>query len=207
MAFDDLDLEFEDEEEVAKKKKSEAVQVDVDLQFSSPADKTASRPMPNLLKASAAATPAATPLPGKAAATPMAKPVASVTKIDEARAAKPAVAAPTVARAANTPSPLKASAPRSAGSSALQADQYDLEGQEILDLREQLRRTEFEADVKVAVAEFKTDILSELLSDTKLMQHQVEQLLVRINAKHPDMKQEVLMIKKILADFNAKKRK
>jgi hypothetical protein len=49
--------------------------------------------------------------------------------------------------------------------------------------------------------------LSELLSDVKLMDHQINQLLVRINAKHPDMKQEALMIKKILADFTAKKRK
>jgi hypothetical protein len=46
-----------------------------------------------------------------------------------------------------------------------------------------------------------------MLSDMKLAQHQIEQLLVRINAKHPDMKNEVLMIKKILADFTAKKRK
>jgi hypothetical protein len=57
------------------------------------------------------------------------------------------------------------------------------------------------------VAEFKTEILSEMLSDMKLMEHQIGQLLVRINAKHPDMKQEALMIKKILADFTAKKRK
>jgi hypothetical protein len=41
----------------------------------------------------------------------------------------------------------------------------------------------------------------------KLLEHQIGQLLVRINAKHPDMKNEVLMIKKILADFTAKKRK
>jgi hypothetical protein len=85
--------------------------------------------------------------------------------------------------------------------------QYDLESEEIVQLREKARKAEFDADVRVSVAEFKTDILSELLGDMKLMDHQVNQLLVRINAKHPDLKQEVLMIKKILADFTAKKRK
>ena len=85
--------------------------------------------------------------------------------------------------------------------------EYDLEGEEIVALRERARKAEFDAEVKVQVAEFKTELLTELLSDMKLMDHQINQLLVRINAKHPDMKQEVLIIKKLLADFTAKKRK
>jgi hypothetical protein len=116
---------------------------------------------------------------------------------------------------ASAPRPaVEASSPRSAGANALQSQsqpvmegQYDLESEEVVQLRERARKAEFDADVKVQVAEFKTELLSELLSDVKLMDHQINQLLVRINAKHPDMKQEVLMIKKILADFTAKKRK
>lgn len=74
-------------------------------------------------------------------------------------------------------------------------------------MREEMRRVQIESEVKVGVAEFKTEFLSEMLSDMKLLEHQIGQLLVRINAKHPESKQEVLMIKKLLADFNAKKRK
>ncbi len=70
-----------------------------------------------------------------------------------------------------------------------------------------MRKVQIESEVKVAVAEFKMEYLSEMLSDIKLLEHQIGQLLVRINAKHPDMKNEVLMIKKILADFTTKKRK
>lgn len=74
-------------------------------------------------------------------------------------------------------------------------------------MREEMKRVQIESEVKVGIAEFKAEFLSEMLSDMKLLDHQINQLLVRINAKHPDMKQEVLMIKKLLADFNAKKRK
>ena len=74
-------------------------------------------------------------------------------------------------------------------------------------LMEQVRKIEFEAEVKVRVADFKAEILGDILGDMKFMDHQIGQLLARINTKHPDMKQEVLMIKKILADFTAKKRR
>ncbi len=74
-------------------------------------------------------------------------------------------------------------------------------------LMEQIRKIEFEAEVKVRVADFKAEILGDILGDLKFMDHQIGQLLARINTKHPDMKQEVLMIKKILADFTAKKRR
>jgi hypothetical protein len=84
---------------------------------------------------------------------------------------------------------------------------YDLESEEIVELRARAHKAEFDADVKVQVAEFKTELLSELNGDMKLMDHQINQLLNRINAKHPDLKQEALMIKKILADFTTKKRK
>ncbi len=75
------------------------------------------------------------------------------------------------------------------------------------DLLEHVRKVEFEAEVKVRVADFKAEILGEILGDMKFMEHQIGQLLVRLNNKHPESKQEILMIKKILADFTAKKRK
>lgn len=197
MAFDDLDLEFEDEEE-QKKKKNEAVQVDVDLEFHTPGG--SEKP-----KAAQPVKPVSTGGTESGIQRPVAqgKP-AEVRKIDEARAAQ------AQARPAGAPAqrPVASAQPRVAGTSALQPEAaYDLESQQVVEMREQMRKVELEAEVKVQVAEFKTEYLTEMLSDMKLAQHQIEQLLVRINAKHPDMKNEVLMIKKILADFTAKKRK
>jgi hypothetical protein len=193
MALDDLDLEFEDEEE-AKKKKSEAVQQDVDLEFhvqdSNPKPRPTRPPGAPQPAAPAAARPG-TPAPG-----------AQVRKIDEARAAasgnRSSGSAPVAGANALKVQP---------GVSQPIPEGYDLASEEIVALRERTRKAEFDAEVKVQVAEFKTELLSELLSDIKLMDHQINQLLVRINAKHPDLKQEALMIKKILADFTAKKRK
>jgi hypothetical protein len=199
MALDDLDLEFEDEEE-AKKKKSDAVQQDVDLEFHIQDD----GPKPRSARPAGANAPAPAQAVGIASARPgpVSEHSARVRKIEEARAAAPqAIKRPTAV--ANAPT---------SGANAMKVQpasegQYDLESEEIVALRERARKAEFDAEVKVQVAEFKTELLTELLSDMKLMDHQVNQLLVRINAKHPDMKQEVLMIKKLLADFTAKKRK
>jgi hypothetical protein len=192
MAFDDLDLEFEDEEE-SKKKKNEAVHVDVDLEFSTP---EVAKPK--------AAQPTRPPGAGTAPSIPRPQPArpAEVRQINDARAAQ----AP--ARPASPSRPQAPGQPRVVGTSAIKEEgAYDLESQQVVEMREQMRRVELDAEVKVQVAEFKTEYLTEMLSDMKLAQHQIEQLLVRINAKHPDMKNEVLMIKKILADFTAKKRK
>lgn len=197
MAFDDLDLEFEDEEET-KKKKNEAVHVDVDLEFNSPEGGKARAPQPPARPAAPAGTAPNIPRP------PTAQQPGTVRKIEDARAAQ-AQARPGTPAA--QPRPASAQ-PRAVGTSAIKEESaYDLESQQIVEMREQMRRVELEADVRVAVAEFKVELLSEMLSDMKLMEHQIGQLLARINAKHPDIKNEALMIKKILADFTAKKRK
>jgi hypothetical protein len=206
MALDDLDLEFEDEEE-AKKKKNDAVTQDVDLEFHSQESEVKPRP----------ARPGA-PQPVAAARPPQAQ--GQVRKIEDARAAaagqparRPQPQASGTARPAgehtspNMRNPNAVSGANALKSQPVMEGHFDLENQEIVELRERARKAEFDADVKVQVAEFKTELLSELIGDMKLMDHQINQLLVRINAKHPEMKQEVLMIKKILADFTSKKRK
>lgn len=200
MAFDDLDLEFEDEEET-KKKKNEAVHVDVDLEFNSPEGGKPRTPQPPARPAQAAAGTAPNiPRP------PGAQQPGTVRKIEDARAAQAQAQARPGSPAAQA-RPASAQ-PRAVGTSAIKEEgAYDLESLQVVEMREQMRRIEFEAEVKVQVAEFKTEILSEMLSDMKLVEHQIGQLLIRINAKHPDMKNEALMIKKILADFTAKKRK
>lgn len=193
MPFDDLDLEFEDEDE-AKKKKSEAVHVDVDLDFAVP---EGAKPRPTQAPKPVAPTGVAPSAP-KSPARP-----AEVRNIGDARAAQ--------AQPVKRPAPLPQSGgtqPRVAGTSALKEEtHYDVDSQQVVEMRAEMQRIQLEADVKVQVAEFKTEYLTEMLSDMKLASHQIEQLLVRINAKHPDMKNEVLMIKKILADFVSKKRK
>ena len=191
MAFDDLDLEFEDEEE-QKRKKNDAVHVDVDLEFAAP-EGAKPRPMP-----------ANRPVPPGAAKPPQ----ATVTKIDEARAAQQGQPVRPVARPAAAAASPAIAQPRVVGATALKQDvDVDVESAAINEMREQMRKMEVESQVKVQVAEFKTEYLTEMLSDMKLMEHQIGQLIARINAKHPDMKNEVLMIKKILADFTSKKRK
>ena len=205
MALDDLDLEFEDEEE-AKKRKNDAVQQDVDLEFHVEDVAQKAKPSPSIPQPP---QPPHAPVVERPQAS---QPMAQVKKIDDARAAQSAKRPGAVAPAARAG--IEASSTRSVGANALQSQSqpvmeghYDFESEEVVQLRERARKAEFDAEVKVQVAEFKTELLSELLSDVKLMDHQINQLLVRINAKHPDMKQEVLMIKKILADFTAKKRK
>ena len=194
MPFDDLDLEFEDEEE-AKKKKKEAVDVDVDLDFAVP---EGARPRPTQPPKPAA--PAGT-APGMSR--PPARP-AEVRNIGEARQAQ----APVRSAGPSQAPQRQGTQPRVAGTSALKEEaSYDMESQQVVELRAEMSRIQLESEVKVQVAEFKTEYLTEMLSDMKLASHQIEQLLVRINAKHPDMKNEVLMIKKILADFTTKKRK
>lgn len=189
MPFDDLDLEFEDEEE-SKKKKSDAVQVDVDLEFQAP-DGVKTRQAPQRPPAGAVSVPDSARVHS---------PTADVRKIEEARTQ---IRRPMPGQA--VPS---APSPRSVGANAIkEVSSFEVESQQIVEMREQLKKVQIEADVKVGIAEFKAEYLAEMLSDIKLMDHQINQLLLRINAKHPDMKNEVLMIKKILADFMAKKRK
>jgi len=201
MPFDDLDLEFEDEEE-SKKKKNDAVQQDVDLEFHTP-EAAKPRPHPQGPPVSASTAPSAGPAP---VSKPVSKPPGEVRKIEEARAQNPVPGQVIPVR--RPPQASVASAPMTDGSGALKEQSvYDLESQQVVELQEQMRKVQIESEVKVAVAEFKMEYLSEMLSDIKLLEHQIGQLLVRINAKHPDMKNEVLMIKKILADFTTKKRK
>ena len=167
--------------------------MDVDLEFAAPEG------------AKAKPAPANRPPPPGAPV----KPQATVTKIDDARAAQqgqPARPAPRPQAPASAPA--TAAQPRVVGATALKQDvEVDVESAAINEMREQMRKLEIESQVKVQVAEFKTEYLTEMLSDMKLMEHQIGQLIARINAKHPDMKNEVLMIKKILADFTTKKRK
>lgn len=172
------DLNLEfEDEEDFKKKKSDAVHVDVDLEFQSQ---------------------------GGASLAKSSRPVGQ-------RPAPPAGLNGNVQALPNRPQlppQLTSGQVMTSGTSAMKIAPIPKEQTKSHDtLMEQVRKIEFEAEVKVRVADFKAEILGDILGDMKFMDHQIGQLLARINTKHPDMKQEVLMIKKILADFTAKKRR
>ncbi|MFY7993737.1 MAG: hypothetical protein ACOVP4_10630 [Bacteriovoracaceae bacterium] len=211
MPLEDLEIEFEDEDEDESKKKKDALHLDVDLEFSTDesvkprsasaktalqaAGTTVAETNPNINHGPAVSTNPRIQSPQKLnpAAT-----VAKVTALPQRQTAPVAKANP------STPS----SQPKVQGSLAL-ADQVFSEdvNEELLELREKVQKLEVDSQIKVRVAEFKAEIMSDVLSDIKLMDHQITQILSRINAKHPDAKNEVMMIKKLLTDFVAKRRK
>lgn len=206
MPLEDLDLEFEDEDEL-KKKKAEAVHVDLDLEFGASPEKPAAVASPQPEKvAPAAAQPAQAKTPAPAAApAPEAKSEdvqpgsASVKKLDDVRAKMAQAKAQVAKTAGNTQ-------PAVSGANALQLAPVG-EDMNLAQLVQLVEDTKFEASVQVAVAQEKSVFMAEMLSDAKLLQHQVQQLIVRMNTKHPDLKPELMAVQKALADFLAKKRK
>ncbi len=118
----------------------------------------------------------------------------NVKNIAEARpqGASPQAARPVAAAPQNQP--------RAIGNAALKAEPMLSGDEDVASLKQQLQ-------LKEAVMDYRVELLGDLLGDIKLLDHQVGQLLTRLAAKHPESKQELLMIKKLLADFTAKKRK
>ena len=186
-ALADLNLVFEDDEVTEKKSDAIAI-VSTDLQFGAEVQsagtktfkKEAVTAAPN--EAQTAAAPVA-----QIKAIPKKETVASVTKIQPKPQAVPVQQAP-----AQQPTSQPVPQPQT---------------QSQIDLVEKMKKMEIEMQVKVQMAEFKTDILADLLSDIKLLEYQMGTLLNRMYTKHPDLKQEILMLKKYISDFSQKKRK
>ena len=208
MPLEDLELKFEDEDE--SKKKKDALHLDVDLEFSTDESvKPRSAHAKPALQAAGAAVVETNPSINRAPQAATNPRIQSPQKINPAATGAKVTALPQrqaapVAKANPSPS----SQPKLQGSLAL-ADQVFSEdvNEEVLELREKVQKLEVDSQIKVGVAEFKAEFMSDVLSDMKLMDHQITQILSRINAKHPDAKNEVMMIKKLLTDFVAKKRK
>lgn len=196
MPLEDLDLEFEDEEE-QKRKRNESLHDTVDLEFGASPEKPAAPSVATKPAAPAAAD----------ASVPKAAPIGSaqVKKIEEVRAKMAQAKAPVQSAAPGSNAPAAQRAITN-GSSALQLapEPGDVN---LAQLYQMMEDTKFEARVQVAVAQEKGEFMAEVLSDAKLMQHQVQQLLQRLNQKNPALKPELMAIQKALADFLAKKRK
>ena len=186
MAIEDLDLEFEDEEE---EKKGDALDVDVDLTFSaSPESPQAEaggevrkKPTPN-------PTPKARPTPNSNSNS-NSKP--NVANINDAKKARPVPQARPSSQVKPTPS------------QNYSEDVNELKAQ-VQALQDKIRLIEQQAEVKVAIAEAEKHFLVEYVSNAKVLDHQITQMLQRINAKAPGAKAEVQMIKKHLNEFVAK---
>jgi hypothetical protein len=57
-----------------------------------------------------------------------------------------------------------------------------------------------EADIKIAVAKNETEFLVDYISEAKLMEHKINQMLLKIHAKSPAFQKEIIVVKKLLAD-------
>ena len=207
MPLEDLDLVFEDEEEL--KKKSDTLQDDVVLEFGTgihekPAGLQTPQAVPSAPVQAAAPAGAQAPKAVPSAATKLSNPDASqpnVKRLEEVRAKMAQNKGAPVKPAAAPTGP----APITNGSSALQlSPDQDPNLAQLVDL---IETTKFEARVEVAVAQQMSTYMAEMLSDAKLMQHQVQQLLMRLNQKNAANKPELVAIQKALADFINKKRK
>lgn len=175
MAIDDLDLEFEDEEE---KQKGDALDVDVDLTFSASPDTELGGAVKKIRQKP---TPKRKPVP---------KNEDNVADIDQARQRTNVQAKP-VAQSKPTPD-------------YDYADEVESLRAEVHALKSKISAIEHQAEIKVAVAEAEKEYLVEYVSNAKVLDHQVTQMLQRINAKVPQLKGEVQMIKKHMNDFMAK---
>ncbi len=175
MAIEDLDLEFEDEEE---EKKGDALDVDVDLTFSASPDS----PQGGVID-KARQKPRPKPAPGN--------PNNNVADINQAKNLKARPQVRPQGQVKPTPS------------QDYSDDVQELKA-EIKALQERMRQIEHQADLKVAVAEAEKNYLIEYVSNAKVLDHQITQMLQRINAKAPTVKGEVQMIKKHINEFVAK---
>lgn len=182
MAIEDLDLEFEDE---AEAEKGDALDVDVDLSFSA---------SPEAVKQHMSQKRPQSATPKNTAKTPQAKPTAKATpnNVANIQQARP--------KAKAQAKPLSQASPTPDYSEQNMQELAQLRS-EIEFLKSQIQAIQHQADIKVAVAQAQTDYMVEFVSNAKVMDHQVTQILTRINKKAPALGSEVQTIKKYVNEF------
>jgi len=185
MAIEDLDLEFEDEVESTK---GDALNVDVDLSFSASPEAVKEhmaqrRPVP---------TKAPTP---KSQVAVESKPAPE--KVTQGNVANINQAKPRPQVQARPTSQVKPT-PDYANDQVGELAQLRAE---VEYLKQQMQSAQHQADIKIAVAQAEKDYLVEFVSNAKVMDHQVTQILTRINKKVPALSSEVQTIKKYVGEF------
>lgn len=227
MAIEDLDLEFEDEEEIEG---SDALEVDVDLSFSAATEsspKSGKKPVGRSATNISALddTNPAIKLPPKQShpqQNQQRRPQAQVPQRKPTQQSKQASANSGNVKniADHKPKAMAQASAQARPQSQVQAkvtsqqvptveaqftDDYAYELQqlrdEIIELKEQMSSIQNQADVKVAVAQAKSEFVIDYVTDAKLVDHQVNQVLQRIHKRVPGLKTEVLTIKKAMSEF------
>ena len=216
MAIEDLDLEFEEED---LEEKSDALEVDVDLSFSASneskskaGNKPAGEPVSNI--SAQDETNPNIQLPPKQtrpqARPPQRKPTQQ--SPEKVRAQSPGGKIQNIAeqrakvQSENQPQPqARVQSQQVPTVEASFSEDYAHELQhlrdEIAELKNQIGAIQSQADVKVAVAEAKSEFVIDYVTDAKLADHQVNQVLQRIHKRVPGLKNEVLSIKKTMTEF------
>ncbi|MDA8794064.1 hypothetical protein N9N67_12515 [Bacteriovoracaceae bacterium] len=188
-----LNLEFEDEEE-QKRKKKEAIDVDVDSLFN--ADSESAK------KAKPASNTAGTK-PNVQAKTPAQKPQApsNVQQLRPKANATPksgTPSGPTSARSA----PATSSGGSNEGFEQFQVELFREMKQQIQVLQDEVVKLKSESLSKDAISDFKIKTLVEMMTSAKMLDNGLNQVINRIAAKAPALKNELLQMKKIIAEFN-----
>ena len=186
MAIEDLDLEFEDEEEELR---SDALEVDVDLTFSASPDTKLGQAAKSLQRKGA---PQNRPTPKPMASKPT--PKSNVTNINQAKTNSQ------LSRPTPQARPTQQTQPMNYANSEVSADVAMLKA-EIAELKEQMQLVQHHADIRIAVAEAEKEYLVEYISNAKLLDHQVTQVLQKVSAKVPQLRGEMQGIKKYLREF------
>jgi hypothetical protein len=216
MAIEDLDLEFEEED---LEEKSDALEVDVDLSFSASNEssnvaagsKSAGKPVSNISALDDTNPNIKLPpkqQPRAQAPTPQRKPTQQSQERVRAQGQPGKVQniAEQRAKAQNQAQPqARVQSQQIPTANASFNEEYGLELQqlrdEIAELKSQIGAIQSQADVKVAVAEAKSEFVIDYVTDAKLVDHQVNQVLQRIHKRVPGLKNEVLSIKKTMTEF------
>ena len=213
MAIEDLDLEFEEEE----KSGGDAVNIDIDLSFSaSPEDEIAGAIKGTRVK------PAAKKPPIKGAQTNNSPQLKMVGEEDlltldlaqsesnpngkqndrpkdhSGRAQSTQLNNPERTRTQTLNIPTRSPAN---GTSQSASQEVQFLQQQINQLQQQLSFVEENANIKVAVAEAEKNYLVEYMSNAKVLDIQITQVLLRINVKAPALKAESQSIKKLINEF------
>lgn len=214
MAIEDLDLEFEEEGDA--KSGGDAVNIDIDLSFSaSPEDEVA-----GAIKGvkSPQAQKKISPQTNKVSNK------AGLKVVENGRPIELDLSSGTNSEITNTvtdirpegkvsrPKPVKSGpasnlAKQQSGNSQRAGGEVAFLQQQIDQLQNKLSFVQEQANVRVAVAEAEKNYLVEYVSNAKVLDVQITQLLLKINAKSPALKAESQAIKKLLNEFIAKTKK
>lgn len=223
MAIEDLDLEFEDENEIES---SDALDVDIDLSFSASKENSknvGAKPASAKTVSALEATNPNLRIPPSLNSQNTAKKPTAPTNAQSSQPRQPTQpSSRTQAPQANVKNIAdhKRAVPQEMGrqvqqvrvqqqrlpeTQAYAAEDVSTEIQllrdEIQELRAQVKSIEQDANVKVAVAEAKSEFIIDYVSDAKLASHQINQVLQMIHKKVPGLKPEVLSIKKAMDEF------